>query len=50
VLTAGAPATFAVWEAAEVDASTGLPRLGADDPSPACRRTVVRGAVVHDGG
>jgi hypothetical protein len=50
VLTAGAPATFAVWDAAELDPSSGLPRLAADDPSPVCRRTVVRGTVVHDAG
>jgi predicted amidohydrolase YtcJ len=48
VLSAGAPATFAVWDVREVDPSTGLPPLGPDDDVPTCRRTVVRGAVVHD--
>jgi len=49
VLTAGAPATFAVWEPGELDPSSGLPALGPDDPLPACRRTVVRGVTVFDG-
>jgi predicted amidohydrolase YtcJ len=34
VLVAGAPATFAIWDSAEVDA-------------PTCLRTVVRGRTVH---
>lgn len=45
VLTAGAPATFAVWEATELDPESGLPMSG---DASACRRTVVRGRTVHD--
>ena len=48
VVTAGAPATFVVWDVAELDPSTGLPPLGADDPAPRCLRTVVRGTTVFD--
>ena len=47
VLTVGAPATFAVWDVPEVDASTGLPVLEPDAPLPRCTRTVVRGRQVH---
>ena len=47
VLTAGAPATFAVWDVAEIDERTGLPVLAADTPLPTCRSTVVRGRQVH---
>jgi predicted amidohydrolase YtcJ len=48
VLAAGAPATFAVWESAELDPVTGLPPLGPADDLPRCRRTVVRGTTVFD--
>jgi predicted amidohydrolase YtcJ len=48
VVTAGAPATFAVWAPGELDPITGLPPLGAEDPAPECLRTVVRGITVHD--
>lgn len=48
VVTAGAPATFAVWDVESLDPATGLPPLGPDDPAPACLRTVVRGVTVHD--
>jgi predicted amidohydrolase YtcJ len=48
VVTAGAPATFAVWEAGDLDPATGLPPLGPDDPAPTCLRTVVRGVTIHD--
>ena len=48
VLTPGAPATFAVWDATGLDPATGLPPLGPDDPTPRCLRTVVRGVTVHD--
>ncbi|WP_345627279.1 amidohydrolase [Rugosimonospora acidiphila] len=53
VLSPGAPATFAVWDAAGV--SGGLPALlssQAEEPEPAlpvCRRTVLRGEVIFDG-
>ncbi len=47
VLTAGAPATFAVWRG-DLDPATGLPPLGGDDPAPDCLRTVVRGRTIHD--
>jgi predicted amidohydrolase YtcJ len=49
VLTAGAPATFAVWDldGAAVDPASGLPDLDRADP-PTCRRTVVRGVPVFD--
>jgi predicted amidohydrolase YtcJ len=43
VLAPGAPATFAVWDAPLVN---GLPDLEAG--LPACRRTVLRGAVIYD--
>jgi predicted amidohydrolase YtcJ len=42
VLTVGAPATFAVWDAT----GPGLPDLGPGQPLPACRQTVVRGRTV----
>ncbi len=48
VVTAGAPATFAVWAPVELDPATGLPPLGPDDEPPACLRTVARGTVIHD--
>ncbi len=48
VVTAGAPATFAVWAVDELDGTTGLPALGPTDAAPACLRTVVRGTTVHD--
>jgi hypothetical protein len=47
VLTAGAPATFAVWECPDGVEPTRLPVLGAG-ALPVCRRTVVRGTTVHD--
>jgi len=46
VLTAGAPATFAVWRASGVDPSTRLPDL--QHGLPVCAATVVRGVTVHD--
>jgi predicted amidohydrolase YtcJ len=48
VVTAGAPATFAVWEVTDLEPATGLPALAADLAPPRCLRTVVRGATVHD--
>jgi predicted amidohydrolase YtcJ len=48
VLVPGAPATFAVWACGEL--SGGLPALVAGGPLPVCRRTVVRGQVIFDGG
>jgi predicted amidohydrolase YtcJ len=48
VVTAGAPATFAVWDANGLDPASGLPPLGPDDDLPRCLRTVVRGATVFD--
>ncbi|HEX7187927.1 MAG TPA: amidohydrolase family protein, partial [Actinomycetes bacterium] len=46
VLSAGGPATFAVWRATRVDPDTGLPDL--EDGLPVCEATVVRGVAVHD--
>lgn len=52
ILQPGAPATFAVWDAAP--GSNGLPVLVAateDEPHPAppsCRRTVLRGVTIFD--
>lgn len=52
VLTPGAPATFAVWDAPELTA--GLPTLVSSsvdesDPSlPRCRRTVLRGVTIFE--
>ncbi|MGL5861497.1 MAG: amidohydrolase family protein, partial [Phycicoccus sp.] len=46
VLRVGAPATFAVWDAAELDGS-GLPVLGDGASSPTCRMTVRAGTVIH---
>ena len=43
VLAVGAAATFAVWDVP----GPGLPDLAADQPLPACRRTVVRGQTVY---
>jgi predicted amidohydrolase YtcJ len=48
VVTAGAPATFAVWDVPETDPATGLPPLEPDEAAPTCLRTVVRGTPVHD--
>ncbi|MEO7980750.1 MAG: amidohydrolase family protein, partial [Sporichthyaceae bacterium] len=48
VVTAGAPATFAVWAVEELDPATGLPVLDEGSPVPGCLRTVVRGITVHD--
>ncbi len=49
VVTAGAPATFAVWAVEELDPATGLPVLDEGSAVPGCLRTVVRGTTVHDG-
>jgi predicted amidohydrolase YtcJ len=46
VLGPGAPATFAVWEAAEI--SGGLPVLQPGADLPTCRRTVLRGVTIFD--
>jgi predicted amidohydrolase YtcJ len=63
-LVPGAPASYAVWDADELEVSApdnavqrwstdprsrvpALPRLGAGDPLPRCRRTVHRGVVIH---
>jgi predicted amidohydrolase YtcJ len=48
VVSVGAPATFAVWAADELDPSSGLPRLEPDDDLPRCLRTVSRGRTVFD--
>jgi hypothetical protein len=47
VLSAGAPATFAVWSAPEVDEASRLPVLEEGSP-PTCLGTVVRGVAVFD--
>ena len=47
-LRLGAPATFAAWRCATLEAT--LPGLGADDPLPECLATVSRGVVLHDAG
>ncbi|WP_236595018.1 amidohydrolase [Saccharothrix sp. 6-C] len=64
-LQPGAPATYAVWEAGELevaapdsrvqrwstDPRSRVPALPAlDGPTPACLRTVLRGRTVHDRG
>ena len=51
-LTPGGSATFAVWEVEPdlLDPTTGLPRLGRDDPLPSCAATVVDGAAAHGSG
>jgi predicted amidohydrolase YtcJ len=48
-LTAGAAATFAVWEVERdlLDPTTGLPRFGPGDPLPDCAATVVDGDAAH---
>jgi len=63
-LVPGAPASYAVWDAATLDTPAArdgvqrwstdprsrvpaLPRLGPTDPTPRCRQTVHRGAVIH---
>lgn len=48
VLRVGAPARFAIWSHAEVDAD-GLPVLGGGAPLPLCVMTVRDGVVLHDG-
>jgi len=47
-LRVGAPATFAAWSVAEVDAD-GLPVLGGGAPLPECLLTVRAGVVLQDG-
>lgn len=47
VLTPGAPATFAVWHTPAGRRGT-LPVLEPGAPLPECRRTVLRGDVIHD--
>lgn len=49
VLAAGAPATFAVWDA-DLEPGETLPRLTPEAALPSCLRTVVRGVTVHDVG
>ncbi|MFI9007607.1 amidohydrolase [Actinosynnema sp. NPDC053489] len=64
-LQPGAPATYAVWDAGELevaapdtrvqrwstDPRSRVPALPAlDGPTPTCLRTVLRGRTVHDGG
>ena len=46
-LGAGAPATFAVWDAGELDPATGLPDL---TQLPTCLATVRDGALIFDAG
>jgi predicted amidohydrolase YtcJ len=46
VLVPGAPATFAVWQAAELFG--GLPALSPGGELPTCRRTVLRGVTIFD--
>jgi predicted amidohydrolase YtcJ len=47
VLAPGAPATFAVWAAAE-PTPDGLPDLAGGAPAPPCLRTVVAGSTVYE--
>ncbi|MEU6149321.1 amidohydrolase [Actinosynnema sp. NPDC047251] len=61
-LQPGAPATYAVWEAGELEVSTpdsrvqrwstdprsGVPGLPSLDEPPTCRRTVLRGRTIFD--
>lgn len=48
VLTAGAPATFAVWDTGPAELVGGLPTAGSlADGLPRCRETVVRGQPIH---
>jgi predicted amidohydrolase YtcJ len=46
-LTAGAPATLAVWAPGELGPD-GLPDLAPGVPAPTCLRTVVRGTTVYE--
>ncbi|MGL5861628.1 MAG: hypothetical protein ACRCY9_10285 [Phycicoccus sp.] len=46
VLAVGAPATFAVWDAAGLDEG-GFPAVGDGASSPTCRMTVRAGTVIH---
>jgi predicted amidohydrolase YtcJ len=46
VIAAGAPATFAVWDGVPPGATS--PDLTPGAALPACLRTVVRGATIHD--
>jgi predicted amidohydrolase YtcJ len=48
VLTAGSPATFAVWQ--HDGLREGLPDIGPDAQLPACLATVLRGEPIHDAG
>ena len=45
LLVPGSPATYAVWQVAGRDASTGLPDL--TGPPPTCLRTVVHGEAIY---
>ncbi|MGH8893340.1 MAG: amidohydrolase family protein, partial [Actinomycetes bacterium] len=49
VLTAGAPATFAIWSTEGIDRTARLPRLEPGEALPTCRATIVRGVPVFDG-
>ncbi|MGA9614741.1 MAG: hypothetical protein WBS15_25030, partial [Mycobacterium sp.] len=46
-LVPGAPASYAIWDVAELSGLPALPRLGPADALPRCRQTVHRGAVIH---
>lgn len=48
VLVAGAPATYAIWQAGAM--TDGLPDLDPAAELPVCRATVVRGRTVYDNG
>lgn len=49
-LAAGAPATFAIWAAGAVDATSGLPDLAPSLELPVCLATVRAGTVIFDSG
>lgn len=48
VIAAGAPATFAIWDAGELPAGVTLPDVTPGSAAPTCLRTVVRGLTIHD--
>lgn len=55
LLVPGAAASYALWDVATTAAarretmSSGLPEIGAEDPGPACLRSVASGVVLYDG-
>lgn len=50
VLTPGTPATFAIWQAGDAHAASGLPDIAPGHDLPTCLATIRHGDVIFDGG